>query len=86
MVVILVKAMGIAIEDGNEAVVTKLSASGAGKSGFGYVDFDSVPVWAKPYYLKAIEKNIIKGYQDNTIRPGNLVSRAEAFTMIFNIL
>lgn len=49
-------------------------------------DRDKVQKWALEYIKKGIHNNIIQGYPDNTFKPQNNVTRAEAFTMICKLL
>ena len=37
--------------------------------------------WSAPYIAKAVEKGIIKGYDDGSVKPQNTVTRIEAITM-----
>gem|GEM_PF-708851 len=48
----------------------------------GFADMNVIPKWALGYMSKAIELKIIKGYNDNTLRPNKKVTRAEAFSII----
>lgn len=45
-------------------------------------DAKNIAPWAKNYIQKAYELGIITGYNDNTIRPANKISRAEMFVII----
>jgi len=50
-----------------------------------YVDKAQISDWAqKPFKILATS-GLINGYEDNTIRPKNKVTRAEAVTMLYNI-
>lgn len=40
--------------------------------------------WAKPAIIKALESGILKGYPDGSIKPDNLMTRAEFFSMVNN--
>ncbi|MDD3364339.1 MAG: S-layer homology domain-containing protein, partial [Syntrophomonas sp.] len=51
-----------------------------------FADSDSISAWARESMATAINKGIIKGFPDNTIRPGDNASRAEAITVIANSL
>ncbi len=42
--------------------------------------------WYTATVLVALDKGIIKGYQDQTIRPNNKITRAEAAQIIQNVL
>ena len=41
--------------------------------------------WAKPYLDRMVERGIMAGYSDGTIRPMKSVSAAEAFVMLANL-
>lgn len=43
---------------------------------------DSVSHWSQPLIMDLFARGIIKGYEDNTIRPSNEVTRAEAAILI----
>lgn len=42
----------------------------------------SISEWYAPYVSAAIKAGIVKGYEDHTFRPGQVVNRAEALKMI----
>jgi hypothetical protein len=50
----------------------------------GFLPFDDTDdgAWYVEYVYPALEKEIVKGYPDNTLRPGNSVSRAEFLAMV----
>lgn len=47
-----------------------------------FKDSDKVAGWAKGYLKSAIDKGIVSGYNDNTFRPSNLVTRKEMAVML----
>jgi hypothetical protein len=51
-----------------------------------FADADKVPKWARGYVAKAVELGIIKGYSDNTFKPGGNITRAESFTILAKCL
>ena len=51
-----------------------------------FVDTDTVSDWAKNAVVTASGKNIMSGYPDNTFRPKNNATRAEAATVIIKSL
>lgn len=42
--------------------------------------------WAKDFIAKCVKANIVSGYNDNTFRPGNTATRAEAAKMVVGVL
>ena len=61
----------------------KLSKNSSVKT---FTDSDAISDWAKDAISIASENNIITGYADNTFKPGNNASRAEAVTLIVRVL
>jgi hypothetical protein len=47
-----------------------------------YADTDEIPKWAKSYINAAVQCELIRGYEDNTIRPLKKITRAETITII----
>ncbi len=45
-------------------------------------DRNIVPAWAVPYVRTAMDKEIIKGYEDNTFRPNNKLTRKEMAVIV----
>lgn len=71
-----------------EAVVMLLRAAKLKESSVGSCDFidnSDIPMWAKGYYIKAIESGWVKGYADKTLRPNSNITRAEVFALINKI-
>lgn len=48
-----------------------------------YNDYDDMDTQEIRYLTHAVSKGLIKGYPDNTFRPDNNMTRAEAATMIY---
>ena len=42
--------------------------------------------WSKDLVVSMVEKGIIKGYEDNTFRPDNKITRAEAAAILYRVL
>lgn len=61
----------------------QLSVVSGGKN---FADKDRISAWAKDAVATASENNIITGYSDNTFRPGDSATRAEAVTVIVRLL
>ena len=51
-----------------------------------FSDNDKISSWALEHVMVLAEAGIISGYEDNTFRPRNNASRAEAATMIYKYL
>ena len=51
-----------------------------------FADYDEVSSWAKKSINAFVYNQYITGYQDNTIRPKNYITRAEVITLIGNII
>lgn len=52
----------------------------------GVKDGKDVPDWAQKGIAGLLEKGLMKGYEDGTLRVNNPITRAETFTLIHNIL
>lgn len=53
---------------------------------FDFSDGDLISDWAKEGIKKAYTFGIIKGYEDKTFKPNNVVTRAEMLAMIYNFM
>lgn len=51
-----------------------------------FADADDVPEWAKPYVAAMTSAGFVNGYDDNTVRPTEKVTRAEAVTILYKIM
>ena len=56
----------------------------SGESGF--ADNDGIPAWALASVIAMNEHKLLKGYPDGSVRAGNNLTRAEAITLIANII
>lgn len=52
----------------------------------GYSDLNEISNWAKTEVCSAIKAGYVTGYEDNTIKPLNNITRAEALTLINRII
>ncbi|MFD0960980.1 S-layer homology domain-containing protein [Paenibacillus chungangensis] len=52
----------------------------------GFADDSDIPAWAKPEVLAVREAGIIEGIGNNVFAPDATATRAEAITMIMNLL
>ncbi|OGO88598.1 MAG: hypothetical protein A2Y24_06100 [Clostridiales bacterium GWE2_32_10] len=51
-----------------------------------FKDYTQIPQEQRKYVAIAVEKNIMKGYEDNTFRPQGKLNRAEAATLIYRLI
>ena len=67
-------------EEASKIIATALNLKGDGNLNF--KDSSEISNWAKPYVDALSDNNIIKGYEDNTFRPHNNMTRAENVTIL----
>ena len=51
-----------------------------------YTDTADIAEYALPWFLYAQERGLLKGYEDNTVRPLNVLNRAEGTVLIMRML
>lgn len=51
-----------------------------------FADAGDIPKWAAPYIAAAVEKDLISGIGQNRFAPNQIATRAEAVTLIVNLL
>jgi len=51
-----------------------------------FADVDVIPQWAKEPLSAAVKQNVINGYEDNTFRGDNQITRTEMVTAIVRVL
>lgn len=51
-----------------------------------FADSSSIPDWARPAVAALVEQELLSGYEDNTLRMGNDITRAETFALIDRLL
>jgi endo-1,4-beta-xylanase len=51
-----------------------------------FKDVKDIQQWSYKFIAKATELELIKGYPDNTFKPGNSITRAELFTVVYKCL
>jgi hypothetical protein len=72
---VLVQALGKSqLAEANAQTMTK------------FVDDHSIAWWSRGYIYESLQQGIINGYPDNTFKPGNETTRAEACAMVSNFL
>ncbi len=63
-----------------------IEGSGGTQALSAYTDADEVGAEYAPALAAAVERGVIRGYEDRTLRPGDGISRAEAFVMLSRCL
>lgn len=79
---------GLFIPDGKvtraefvKIVVSALALEDQGGS-LNFSDNGAIKSWAAPYVKIAVQRGIVRGYEDNTFRPNRLISRQEMAAMV----
>ncbi|MDQ0115852.1 5'-nucleotidase C-terminal domain-containing protein [Paenibacillus harenae] len=54
--------------------------------GLNFADADQVPVWAQSFFTQLVEDEVISGYEDNTLRPSNPLTRTEMTVILVRAL
>jgi hypothetical protein len=67
-------------------MITKAAKLAGETADMSFTDYKAVSPWAVEAVQAAVKANIIKGYADNTFKPQNKATRAEAVTVIVQAL
>ncbi|MBW7453468.1 CehA/McbA family metallohydrolase [Paenibacillus sepulcri] len=67
-------------------ILTKAMGYYDSDAALSFADQSSIPAWSADAIKKAIKAGIIKGYDDNTFRPGQIVSRSEMVVLLARAL
>ncbi len=67
-------------------IIIKAAGLGQEATGLTFADKNSISSWAEASLATAVNRGIIRGYPDNTLRPLGHATRAEAVTVIVNAL
>ncbi|HEY9061252.1 MAG TPA: S-layer homology domain-containing protein [Pseudobacteroides sp.] len=71
-------------EEISKIIIIAAGYTPANNSSLPYKDSSSISAWAKPFIKSAMESGIIKGYENNTFRPKNKLTRKEMAVLIIN--
>lgn len=66
-------------------ILSRILPENMGRDKLQYKDLNNIPLWSADAFKKLNTAGLISGYDDNTIKPQNSVTRAEAVTMLYNI-
>ncbi|WEK54047.1 MAG: NEAT domain-containing protein [Candidatus Cohnella colombiensis] len=64
------------------AMISRVLKLEAASTELSFKDASQIPAWAKPYVAQAVKSNIITGFDDNTFRAGEPITRAQLAVMI----
>jgi len=67
------------------ALVTRLIGVGGSATELPYKDAEAIPRWARSAVALAHSRNLAMGYEDNTFRPYNHITREEAAVLLVRI-
>ncbi len=65
-------------------IIKSLKIDVVAEPSLGFGDNDAIS-WAAPYVAKAVELGFVNGYEDNTFKPTNYITRAEAFAVFARV-
>ncbi|TXK83828.1 S-layer homology domain-containing protein [Paenibacillus sp. N3.4] len=63
-------------------LIRALKIQPTGGSSLPFTDADQIPDWSKPFVSEAVKLGIVSGYEDNSFRSADPISRAELAVMI----
>ncbi len=58
----------------------------SGKYNYTFADSNEIPEWAQDEIYKLVHNKIVSGYEDDTIKPQGLITRAEVSSLIYKLL
>lgn len=68
-------------------ILSRIMPAGLYQADLGYIaDYTQIPAWASGGFSSLCGAGLLTGYEDNTLRPNNPITRAEALKMVYNIL
>ena len=50
-----------------------------------FTDASNIPAWARTFTARLVKAGVLSGYDDNTVKPLNNVTRAEAVTLLYKV-
>ena len=67
-------------------ILSRIMPDGLYAGNLYFADNDSIPDWSLNGFKRLITSGVMNGYTDNTLKPTNNISRAEALTLLYNIM
>lgn len=67
-------------------VISRIMPEGLYAGNLYFKDNSDIPDWALNGFKRLISSEVMNGYEDNTVRPLNNISRAEALNLLYNIM
>ncbi|MBR2568483.1 MAG: S-layer homology domain-containing protein, partial [Paenibacillus sp.] len=58
----------------------------ADETAVSFKDAASIPAWAKPYVSSVVKAGLVKGYEDQSFRPGQTITRMELVSIVARAL
>jgi len=67
-------------------LVTRLAGAGSSTVELPYKDAEAIPRWARSAVALAYSRDLVMGYEDDTFRPNDYITREEAAVLLVRIL
>jgi exopolysaccharide biosynthesis protein len=67
-------------------IIERTIKSNVSEEKINFADLNEIPSWSIASITKLVNLKIVNGYQDNTIKPNNILKRAEAATIIYETI
>ena len=67
-------------------MVTRALDLKGGTKALPFADADQIPAWGKDYAIAAYEAGLIQGKDNNKFAPNDLLTRAEAVTVLMKLV
>lgn len=67
------------------AVISRLLPDNIETKESSFADKGSIPLWSADAFTKLTSLGVLKGYDDNTVKPQNNITRAEAIKMLYEV-
>lgn len=68
------------------ALIARALKLASAENGLTFKDLGNIPLWVRPYIAQAVEAGLVSGYQDNTFRSSNPITRTEIAVILIRAL